>query len=102
MTNNSVPDGHYRIRLAGAKSDIANAISDGKKCHYVQIGIELTKVDSIDDAKEFVKGKGLIADAQSLDYGEKPAEPEEEVVESAGEDAEDEVEEAAAEDDATA
>ncbi|MEM9410762.1 MAG: hypothetical protein AAGA30_06585 [Planctomycetota bacterium] len=74
MTISSVADGHYRIRTAGANSDIANQISNGKKCHYVQIGIELFDFASLEEAKEFVKGKGLTADSRSLDFGEKPAE----------------------------
>jgi len=77
MTTNPVAEGHYRIRKAGAKSDIAKAISNGKKCHYVQIGIDLTPFDNIEDAMEFVAGKDLVADSISLDFGVKPAEPEE-------------------------
>ena len=75
MTNNIVPDGHYRIRTAGAKSRIAISISKGKKCHYVQIGSKLFGFESLEDAIEFVKGKGLIADRMSLDFGTKPSEP---------------------------
>lgn len=76
MPINSLPDGTYRIRQAGAKSEVANLVSNGKKCHYVQIGGDLTKVDSYEDALEFVAGKGLIADPMSMDFGVKP-EPEE-------------------------
>ena len=72
MTINSVADGYYRIRSAGANSDIANQISNGKKCHYVQIGLELFDFPSLEDAKKFVEGKGLIADSRSLDFGEPP------------------------------
>lgn len=78
MTINSVADGYYRIRSAGANSDIANQISNGKKCHYVQIGVELFGFTSLEDAKEFVEGKGLIADSKSLDFGEPLPEPESE------------------------
>lgn len=78
MTTNTVPDGHYRIRQAGAKSDIANQISNGKKCHYVQIGIELTRFDNLEDAMEFVEGKELQADPMSLDFGMKKEVPVEE------------------------
>lgn len=75
-TSSTVPDGHYRIRQAGAKSQIANSISNGKKCHYVQIGIELTAFGSLEDALEFVDGKDLKADSLSLDFGAKPPQPE--------------------------
>ena len=75
MTINSVADGYYRIRTAGANSDIANQISNGKKCHYVQIGVELFDFASLEEAKKFVEGKGLIADSRSLDFGEPPPEP---------------------------
>ena len=74
MAINSVADGYYRIRSAGANSDIANQISNGKKCHYVQIGVELFDFTSLEDAKKFVEGKGLIADSRSLDFGETPSE----------------------------
>lgn len=77
---NSVDDGHYRIRIAGAKSDIANAISNGKKCHYVQIGVELFNFDSLEDAIKFVDGKGLVADSRSLDFGADAAESNDEAV----------------------
>ena len=78
MTISSVANGYYRIRTAGANSDIANQISNGKKCHYVQIGIELFDFTSLDEAKQFVNGKGLIADSRSLDFGEQPPEPDSE------------------------
>ena len=77
MPINSVADGHYRIRQAGAKSDIANSLSNGKKCHYVQIGIDMTGFDNLEAAQKFVEGKGLVADSMSLDYGVKPDPPEE-------------------------
>ena len=77
MTTAAVPDGFYRIRQAGAKSDIANLISNGKKCHYVQIGLDLANFDSLESAMEFVEGKGLKADPMSLDFGKKPDPPEE-------------------------
>lgn len=80
MTINPVAEGHYRIRIAGAKSDIANAISNGKKCHYVQIGGELFDFESLEAAKKFVGGKGLVADLQSLDFGTDPPEADEETV----------------------
>ena len=82
MTINSVADGYYRIRSAGANSDIANRISDGKKCHYVQIGVELFDFTSLEDAKKFVEGKGLIADSRSLDFGEQPTAPDSETTDS--------------------
>ncbi len=82
-SSTAVPNGLYRIRKAGAKSQIAIEISNGKKCHYVQIGSEQTPFDNLEDAIEFVQGKGLEADKMSLDYGMKPAEPEEEVTEDA-------------------
>lgn len=87
MSANPVADGHYRIRKAGAKSEIAKAISNGKKCHYVQIGIEMTGFSNLEDAIEFVADKDLVADRMSLDFGMKPAEPEaeEEVVEDGDE-----------------
>lgn len=91
MSSIPVADGKYRIRKAGAKSQIANSIYNGKKCHYVQIGIELTGFGSLEDAQEFVADKGLEADKMSLDFGITPEPPEEET--------EDETE---AEDDATA
>lgn len=69
MQINAIPDGTYRIRQAGAKSEVANLISNGKKCLYVQIGAELFNFDSLEDAKEFVAGKDLIADRMSLDFG---------------------------------
>lgn len=72
MPVTSIPDGTYRIRQAGAKSEVANMISNGKKCHYVQIGIELFHVANMDEAKEFVAGKGLVADPMSLDFGVEP------------------------------
>lgn len=75
MTSTPVPAGYYRIRKAGAKSVIANSISQGKKCHYVQIGIELSSFDNLEDAQAFVEGKGLIADAMSLDFGVEPSKP---------------------------
>ena len=77
MTSIPVADGHYRIRKAGAKSDIAKSISNGKKCHYVQIGIELTPFDSLEESIEYVQGKDLVADRMSLDFGVKPEPPEE-------------------------
>ena len=77
-TSSNVPDGHYRIRQAGAKSQIANSISNGKKCHYVQIGVELTAFANLQDALEFVDGKDLKADSLSLDFGAKPSQPEQE------------------------
>lgn len=80
MQSNPVADGHYRIRKAGAKSDISKSIWNGKKCHYVQIGIELTGFANLEEAMEFVADKDLVADRMSLDYGMKPAEPEEEEV----------------------
>ncbi len=81
MTSTPVADGKYRIRKAGAKSHIANSIFNGKKCHYVQIGIEMTGFDSLEAAQEFVEGKGLEADRMSLDYGAKPIAAEEVVEE---------------------
>lgn len=89
MTNNSLPEGHYRIRKAGAKSDIANSISNGKKCHYVQIGLELFDFKSLEDARKFVEGKGLVADSMSLDFGANPSEPNggDEAVANGGDDA---------------
>ena len=86
MTINSVADGHYRIRSAGANSDIANRISNGKKCHYVQIGVELFDFASLEDAKKFVEGKGLIADSRSLDFGEQPPEPDSEASKESADD----------------
>ena len=77
MPVNAIPDGTYRIRQAGAKSEVANMISEGKKCFYVQIGVELTRCANMDEAKEFVADKGLVADTMSLDFGE-PAQPAEE------------------------
>lgn len=77
-SSTSVANGCYRIRQAGAKSDIANMISDGKKCHYVQIGSEKTPFGSLEEAIEFVQDKGLEADRMSLDYGMKKAPPAEE------------------------
>ncbi len=73
---NSIADGHYRIRTAGANSEIANQISNGKKCHYVQIGVEFFDFTSLEEAKKFVEGKGLIPDSKSLDFGESSSEPE--------------------------
>jgi len=75
MPLTALPDENYRIRQAGAKSEIANQISNGKKCFYVQIGTDLSSFASLELAQEFVKGKGLVPDAMSLDYGMK-AEPE--------------------------
>lgn len=49
-------------------------ISNGKKCHYVQIGIELFHFTNLEDAKEFVAGKGLVADPMSMDFGVQPTE----------------------------
>lgn len=86
-TSSVVANGFYRIRQAGAKSQIAIAISNGKKCHYVQIGSEQTPFSNLDDCLEFVEGKGLEADKMSLDYGKKKAPPAEEVAEDATEDA---------------
>lgn len=80
-TSTVVANGYYRIRQAGAKSQIANLISNGKKCHYVQIGSEQTAFGSLEEAMEFVEGKGLEADAMSMDFGIKPAEPEVETAE---------------------
>ena len=81
MSTNSVADGHYRIRKAGAKSDIAKSISNGKKCHYVQIGIDRHVFENLEDALEYVDGKGLVADSMSLDFGmKKPEPPKEEAV----------------------
>jgi len=80
-TSTVVANGYYRIRQAGAKSQIANLISNGKKCHYVQIGSEQTAFGSLEEAMEFVEGKGLEADAMSMDFGIKPAEPEAETAE---------------------
>lgn len=76
-SSSAVPNGQYRIRKAGAKSQIAVEIFNGKKCHYVQIGTEQTPFSSLEEAMEFVEGKGLEADKMSLDFGMKPAEPEE-------------------------
>lgn len=75
MQISSVPEGFYRIRQAGAKSDIANELSAGKKCLYVQIGIELTLFDNIELAQEFVEGKGLEADRMSMDFGVEKTPP---------------------------
>ena len=77
-SSTAVPNGLYRIRKAGAKSQIAIEISNGKKCHYVQIGIELTRFDNLEDAMEFVEGKELQADPMSLDFGMKKEVPAEE------------------------
>lgn len=89
MSSIPVADGHYRIRKAGAKSDIARSISNGKKCHYVQIGIEMVGFPTLDEAIEFVADKDLVADRMSLDFGIKPAEPAEvEEVEETEEDGE--------------
>lgn len=88
MTITSIPDGTYRIRQAGAKSEVANLISNGKKCHYVQIGIELFHVASFDEAREFVAGKGLTADPMSMDFGVEPDPPAEETEEVEADDAE--------------
>jgi len=88
MQSNPVAEGHYRIRKAGAKSDIAKSISNGKKCHYVQIGIEMFNFDNLDEAIEFVAGKDLVAHPMSLDFGVKPAAPaegDEAVAEDGGE-----------------
>jgi len=94
MSSIPVADGHYRIRKAGAKSDISKSIWNGKKCHYVQIGIELTGFATLDEAIEFVADKDLVADRMSLDFGMKPAAVEEEAA--------DESDEAAADGDAAA
>jgi len=75
-TSSTVANGCYRIRQAGAKSQIANQISNGKKCHYVQIGSEQTAFGSFEDCVEFVEGKGLEADPMSMDFGKKKAAPE--------------------------
>jgi hypothetical protein len=77
-TSTVVANGFYRIRQAGAKSQIAIAIHNGKKCHYVQIGSEQTPFANLEDCLEFVEGKGLEADKMSLDYGKKKAPPAEE------------------------
>lgn len=74
-TSSTVANGCYRIRQAGAKSQIANSISNGKKCHYVQIGSEQTAFSTLEDCMEFVEGKGLEADPMSLDFGKKRPEP---------------------------
>jgi len=71
MAGSVVANGYYRIRQAGAKSEIAVAISNGKKCHYVQIGSDQTPFSTLDEALEFVEGKGLEADRMSMDYGVK-------------------------------
>jgi len=86
MSSNPVADGHYRIRKAGAKSDIAKAISNGKKCHYVQIGIEMVGFPNLEEAIEYVADKDLVADRMSLDFGMAPAVVEEEVEEAVVED----------------
>lgn len=99
-TSTVVANGYYRIRQAGAKSQIANLISNGKKCHYVQIGSEQTAFGSLEEAMEFVEGKGLEADAMSMDFGIKPAEPEVETAEPEVETAEPEDEAVAVEADA--
>jgi len=75
MPVNPIPAGHYRIRKTGAKSEIANLISNGKKCFYVQIGIELFAFDTQELAEEFVAEKELVADRMSLDFGAKPTAP---------------------------
>ena len=75
MPVNPLPAGHYRIRKTGAKSEIANLISNGKKCFYVQIGIELFDFDTLELAEEFVADKELVADRMSLDFGSKPSAP---------------------------
>lgn len=85
MSSNPVADGHYRIRKAGAKSDIAKAISNGKKCHYVQIGIEMVGFPNLEEAIEYVADKDLVADRMSLDFGMKPAAAEEVVAEGGDE-----------------
>ena len=90
-SSSTVANGQYRIRQAGAKSQVANEISNGKKCHYVQIGSEKTPFGSMDEALEFVEGKGLEADSLSLDYGKKKApKPAEESSEPTAEASEDE------------
>ncbi len=76
MASSVVENGYYRIRQAGAKSEIAVAISNGKKCHYVQIGSDQTPFSTLDEALEFVEGKGLEADRMSMDYGVKKKAPE--------------------------
>lgn len=83
--NTVVANGLYRIRQAGAKSQIAVAINNAKKCHYVQIGSEQTPFSTLEDCLEFVEGKGLEADSMSLDYGKKKAPPAEEDEETAEE-----------------
>ena len=75
-TSSAVANGRYRIRQAGAKSQIANLISNGKKTHYVQIGSEQTAFATLEDCMAFVEGKGLEADPMSLDFGKKAAPPE--------------------------
>jgi len=81
MAGSVVANGYYRIRQAGAKSEIAVAISNGKKCHYVQIGSDQTPFSTLDEALEFVEGKGLEADRMSMDYGVKKKAPEPETPE---------------------
>lgn len=93
MSSIPVADGKYRIRKAGAKSQISNSVYNGKKCHYVQIGIEVTGFANLEDAQEFVASKDLEADKMSLDFGMKPVseeveETEEEVVEEETDEAE--------------
>ena len=85
MPINAIPEGTYRIRQAGAKSEIANLVSNGKKCHYVQIGIEITGFDSLESAQEFVADKDLVADKMSMDFGVEKAAPEEEVADASEE-----------------
>ena len=72
MPPSAVPEGSYRIRQAGAKSDISNEVWNGKKCFYVQIGIELSGFESMEKAQEFVAGKDLVPDPMSLDFDLKP------------------------------
>ena len=75
MPVNPLPAGQYRIRKTSAKSEIANLISKGKKCFYVQIGIELVAFEAQEQAEEYVAGKELVADRMSLDFGVKPSAP---------------------------
>lgn len=70
-TSIAVAKGFYRIRQCGAKSQIAIAINNAKKCFYVQIGSEQTPFPNIDEAIEFASGKGLEPDSMSLDKGRK-------------------------------
>lgn len=75
MPVNPLPAGQYRIRKTSAKSEIANLISEGKKCFYVQIGMKLVAFETQEQAEAYVADKVLVADRMSLDFGSTPAAP---------------------------